>query len=271
MLTRFAGASIALALLCPAGCVSASQPDRAANEPGATVEEFEQWMTELSNWGRWGQDDQMARPTSSPMGNAARPRRWSRPAKPSRSGTTSLTTSQRSQPAVRAEHDHHVRPRPHPRPARHRLPRRVLHPPGRHLPRHVRRQDIQRPRHAADGHRRRLRASRHHGPQERRRHQGGARGRAAPARRALPGARHSRLPAGHRGMGVADRRDRGIRRCAADPYGALGAAGGGDRRGRQRRHGCVVSAVPGRTRRGAVRQRHGPRAGGAIFPDSTSR
>ena len=58
-MTRFAFASIALALFCLAGCVSASQPDRSANEPGATVEEFEQWMTELSNWGRWGENDQM--------------------------------------------------------------------------------------------------------------------------------------------------------------------------------------------------------------------
>ena len=58
-MTRFACASIAVALFFCAGCVSASQPDRAANAPGATQEEFEQWMTELSNWGRWGEDDQM--------------------------------------------------------------------------------------------------------------------------------------------------------------------------------------------------------------------
>ena len=58
-MTRFAYVPFALALAVVAGCVSASQPDRSANEPGATEEEFEQWMTELSNWGRWGEDDQM--------------------------------------------------------------------------------------------------------------------------------------------------------------------------------------------------------------------
>ena len=58
-MTRLAYIPFALALVGLTGCVSASQPDRAANEPGATRAEFDQWMTELSNWGRWGEDDQM--------------------------------------------------------------------------------------------------------------------------------------------------------------------------------------------------------------------
>ena len=53
-------AAIAVALLALAGCAAHAQSDlRAANAPGATQEQFEQWMTELSNWGRWGADDQL--------------------------------------------------------------------------------------------------------------------------------------------------------------------------------------------------------------------
>src|SRR5262245_1797927 len=36
-----------------------NQPQQRANAPGATKEQFERWMTELSNWGRWGRDDQL--------------------------------------------------------------------------------------------------------------------------------------------------------------------------------------------------------------------
>ena len=58
-MTRFA-ASIALALLGLTGYTTYGQSDlRATNAPGATQEQFEQWMTELSNWGRWGTDDQI--------------------------------------------------------------------------------------------------------------------------------------------------------------------------------------------------------------------
>jgi len=32
---------------------------RKGNAPGATKEQFERWMKELSNWGRWGKDDQL--------------------------------------------------------------------------------------------------------------------------------------------------------------------------------------------------------------------
>jgi kynurenine formamidase len=34
-------------------------PATQASTPGATKEQFERWMTELSNWGRWGKDDQL--------------------------------------------------------------------------------------------------------------------------------------------------------------------------------------------------------------------
>ena len=40
-------------------CTAHSQPDRSSNAPGATQEQFEQWMTEFSNWGRWGDDDEI--------------------------------------------------------------------------------------------------------------------------------------------------------------------------------------------------------------------
>jgi kynurenine formamidase len=34
-------------------------PPASRNAPGATKEEFERWMKELTNWGRWGKDDQL--------------------------------------------------------------------------------------------------------------------------------------------------------------------------------------------------------------------
>ena len=34
-------------------------PGPQRSTPGATKEQFERWMTELSNWGRWGKDDQL--------------------------------------------------------------------------------------------------------------------------------------------------------------------------------------------------------------------
>ena len=35
------------------------QPDPATNTTRTSAEELERWMTELSNWGRWGTDDQL--------------------------------------------------------------------------------------------------------------------------------------------------------------------------------------------------------------------
>lgn len=61
MTIRLLAASAGLALfgLAGFGCTAYSQPDRSANAPGATQEQFERWMTEHSNWGRWGDDDQL--------------------------------------------------------------------------------------------------------------------------------------------------------------------------------------------------------------------
>ena len=48
----------------PAGSGCARQPESgqqvAAGEGrGVTAEQFDRWMTELSNWGRWGDDDEL--------------------------------------------------------------------------------------------------------------------------------------------------------------------------------------------------------------------
>ena len=61
MTIRLLAVSAGLALfgLAGFGCTAYSQPDRSANAPGATQEQFERWMTEHSNWGRWGDDDQL--------------------------------------------------------------------------------------------------------------------------------------------------------------------------------------------------------------------
>lgn len=65
MRTKLALTSVALvpvmALMMVTGmsCTAQGQPDRSSNAPGATAEQFERWMTEYSNWGRWGDDDQV--------------------------------------------------------------------------------------------------------------------------------------------------------------------------------------------------------------------
>ena len=57
MSSKLAVAAGLLALMVVAGAVAGAQPGAAENGPGATREQFERWMTELSNWGRWGADD----------------------------------------------------------------------------------------------------------------------------------------------------------------------------------------------------------------------
>ena len=58
MMPKLAVFTIGLTLIILSSCNAYSQPDRSSNAPGATQEEFEGWMTEFSNWGRWGNDDQ---------------------------------------------------------------------------------------------------------------------------------------------------------------------------------------------------------------------
>ena len=47
---------IAVSLLAARGGTAGQQ--RQAEPSGVTKEQFEQWMTKLSNWGRWGKDDE---------------------------------------------------------------------------------------------------------------------------------------------------------------------------------------------------------------------
>ena len=51
-------AVLSIILLGSLGCVVNAQPNRTSNAPGATQAQFERWMSELSNWQRWGPDDQ---------------------------------------------------------------------------------------------------------------------------------------------------------------------------------------------------------------------
>ena len=50
---------LALAVVGLIGGAASAQSNREANVPGATQAQFEQWMTELSTWHRWGRDDQL--------------------------------------------------------------------------------------------------------------------------------------------------------------------------------------------------------------------
>jgi kynurenine formamidase len=60
---RLPGKHIFLTSLTAAGlvvsCTLFSLPVHAQSHPVITKETFDQWMTELSNWGRWGKDDEM--------------------------------------------------------------------------------------------------------------------------------------------------------------------------------------------------------------------
>ena len=56
----YPASSLTLTMVMVLGSVMAAQPDRSSNNtPGATRAEFEQWITERSNWGRWGPNDQL--------------------------------------------------------------------------------------------------------------------------------------------------------------------------------------------------------------------
>ena len=59
MVAKSANTATGLGLIAAIGCAAYGQPDRSTNAPGATQAEFELWMTELSNWGRWGAADQL--------------------------------------------------------------------------------------------------------------------------------------------------------------------------------------------------------------------
>ena len=53
--TRRAATGLASAVLCGLAAEAHAQP---AREP-VSIEQFDRWMTDLSNWGRWGDDDQI--------------------------------------------------------------------------------------------------------------------------------------------------------------------------------------------------------------------
>ena len=59
-----AAAAVVLACGAPggsgaAGRAASGQRDAAGERPAVTAEQFDRWMTELSNWGRWGDDDEL--------------------------------------------------------------------------------------------------------------------------------------------------------------------------------------------------------------------
>ena len=51
-------------------------PSGASSRPLVTQAEFERWQTELSNWGRWGKDDEIGALNLITPANAGRPRPW---------------------------------------------------------------------------------------------------------------------------------------------------------------------------------------------------
>ncbi len=40
-------------------CLAATHPIAAQDPPTVTAEQFDGWMTDLNNWGRWGEDDRL--------------------------------------------------------------------------------------------------------------------------------------------------------------------------------------------------------------------
>ncbi|HZS50238.1 MAG TPA: cyclase family protein [Bryobacterales bacterium] len=53
------GAIAVLSACWLASALALSRPAQAQSHPAITKETFDQWMTELSNWGRWGKDDEL--------------------------------------------------------------------------------------------------------------------------------------------------------------------------------------------------------------------
>ena len=53
----------------------AAGPQGAAAHPLVTVAEYQRWQKDLSNWGRWGKDDELERSTWSLQPSVSRPRR----------------------------------------------------------------------------------------------------------------------------------------------------------------------------------------------------
>jgi len=50
------------------------RPQQTATHPLVTKAEYERWQTELSNWGRWGKDDELGTLNLIPPANANRRR-----------------------------------------------------------------------------------------------------------------------------------------------------------------------------------------------------
>jgi kynurenine formamidase len=59
MMTRLASGLFALALVSTAGTVGLTPPNQPSSRPLLSKAQFERWKTELSNWGRWGKDDEV--------------------------------------------------------------------------------------------------------------------------------------------------------------------------------------------------------------------
>src|SRR5687767_8497793 len=60
MTAKPTGVLVCLAIACCGFSACAQQaPASEALRPEVTRAQTERWMTELSNWGRWGQDDQL--------------------------------------------------------------------------------------------------------------------------------------------------------------------------------------------------------------------
>jgi hypothetical protein len=56
----WSGAVLSAVLTAPASTVSTQQPDSsAARHAPVTKAQVDRWMTDVSNWGRWGKDDQL--------------------------------------------------------------------------------------------------------------------------------------------------------------------------------------------------------------------
>jgi len=60
MSTRTLAATLTLIIATATGTTSVlSQGTATSSRPLVTKAEYERWQTELSNWGRWGKDDEM--------------------------------------------------------------------------------------------------------------------------------------------------------------------------------------------------------------------
>ena len=206
--------------------LSASTADSFAQSGGrepVSIAQFDRWMEELSNWGRWGDDDEIG---AANLMTAAK--RLEAAALVRTGETVSLSHDFLTEEAVDAAEPYVLQMQVNPE-GQNSGDRvevyfhgRDLLPSRRAVPRLLQGQALQRPRLSGRGDRRRVLADGHDADEGRARDARRAGRHAAAEGRPLPRTGHEAVPGGHRGVGGVCRSQAGLRRRAAPAHTAVG-------------------------------------------------